>query len=292
MKQSIIVLLIIGIFNSYHNDRAVNTEIPPNLDTETHTEQIKVLTLGSFHFNFPNLDLAKTDDKNQIDVLDATYQNEIELIVDKLAEFKPTKIVIERQVDKQQLYDSLYTSYLKGQHELSRSEEQQIGFRLAKRFNLTKLFCTDAWGKDFEDVKDIIQGNDSIPKEKFWDYFYNNPDSTLYSFRNENRVFKTEGILNELIRINSEDNIKKGLGDYLIGIFKYEGENYDKLGPDFVTSWWFNRNLRIFRNIQRIDATPEDRILVIYGAGHMNLLNIFFDSSPEYELLKVNDYLE
>ena len=162
----------------------------------------------------------------------------------------------------------------------------------AKRFNLTKLFCTDAWGKDFEDVKDIIQGNDSIPKEKFWDYFYNNPDSTLYSFRNENRVFKTEGILNELIRINSEDNIKKGLGDYLIGIFKYEGENYDKLGPDFVTSWWFNRNLRIFRNIQRIDATPEDRILVIYGAGHMNLLNIFFDSSPEYELLKVNDDLE
>jgi hypothetical protein len=27
-------------------------------------------------------------------------------------------------------------------------------------------------------------------------------------------------------------------------------------------------------------ATPSDRILVLFGSGHMNLLHILFDASP------------
>jgi hypothetical protein len=105
-------------------------------------------------------------------------------------------------------------------------------------------------------------------------------------------VFKTKGIREELLQKNNIDNIKADLGTYLLGIFKYETKDNELFGPDFVTGWWFNRNLRIFRNIQKINATPTDRILVIFGAGHMNLLNSFFDASPEYKLLKVNDYLQ
>ena len=183
-------------------------------------------------------------------------------------------------------------SYLNGKHKLTRSEEQQIGFRLAKLLKLKNIYCTDTWGTDYDDVKKITDGNDSIAKEKFMNYFYKNPDTALTSYHNEKRLFKTEGILAELKRLNSPENLEKSLGDYLIGIFKYETKENEQFGPDFVTSWWFNRNLRIFRNIQRIDAKAEDRILVIYGAGHMNLLNIFFESSPEYELSDVNDFLD
>jgi hypothetical protein len=50
--------------------------------------------------------------------------------------------------------------------------------------------------------------------------------------------------------------------------------------------------LRIFRNIQKINAKPTDRTLVIFGAGHKTLLNSFFDSSPEYKLQKGNEYLK
>ena len=48
-------------------------------------------------------DIAKTNKKDQINVLDTKYQKEIELIVDKLAKFKPTKIVIERQPENSKL---------------------------------------------------------------------------------------------------------------------------------------------------------------------------------------------
>jgi hypothetical protein len=290
MKKVLVLSLIASIFYSCKNDKTVKKHIPINQEKESNIAQTKVLTLGSFHFTFPNLDVTKTNKKGQINVLDTKYQNEIELIVAKLAKFKPTKIVIEREPKRQQTYDSLYVSYVNGIHKLSGSEEQQIGFRLAKRLGLSKLYCTDAWGSDYEDVKKIIDGRDPDAKEKFLHYFFNNPDSILKPTRRKS-LFKTEGILAELKRLNSAEYVKKGLGDYLIGIFKYETKGYEQFGPDYVTSWWFNRNLRIFRNIQRVSTNPEDRVLVIYGAGHMNLLNMFFDASPEYNLLPINDYL-
>ncbi|MCS2306524.1 DUF5694 domain-containing protein [Bacteroides thetaiotaomicron] len=43
-----------------------------------------------------------------------------------------------------------------------------------------------------------------------------------------------------------------------------------------------------------MQRTPKSakRILVIFGAAHMNLLNYLFECSPEYKLLNVNDYLK
>ena len=292
MKKILILLLVISTLYSCQNDKTANSDNTADANTHSNEGQIQVLTLGTFHFSFPNLDVEITEYDDQIDVYDAKYQKEIELIVDKLAKFKPTKIVIEREPEYQYIYDSLYQSYLNNNHKLSRSEEQQIGFRLAKRMGLKRLYCTDDWGEHYEDVNTLMDGNDSNEIQKFEDFFYNHPDSLLKSYRNETELFKTQGIIAELKRLNSDSELNKSLGDYLIGVFKYETPENNQFGVDFTTGWWFNRNLRIFRNIQRIDATPEDRILVIYGAGHMNLLNIFFEASPEYQLLHVNDYLE
>jgi len=44
--------------------------------------------------------------------------------------------------------------------------------------------------------------------------------------------------------------------------------------------------------MQRIPRGPDDRILLIVGAGHLNLLNPFFDASWEFELVSPLPYLE
>jgi hypothetical protein len=253
-------------------------------------KRIEVLTLGSFHFNFPNLDLVKSNTDEQIDVLENKYQKEIEEIVERIAKFKPTIIAIEREPGKQAKYDSLYSQYLQGNYKLRRGEEEQIGFRIAKLMKLKNLYCVDSWGKDYEMLNTVLEGNDSIEYNKFMNYF-NKYANTLKQYFPK-PIFKTKGIRAELIQKNESNNIKLDLGTYLIGIFKYETKDNEFFGPDFVTGWWFNRNLRIFRNIQKINAKSTDRVLVIFGAGHMNLLNSFFNSSPEYTLLKVNDYLK
>ena len=249
----------------------------------------EVLTLGTFHFNFPNLDVVQTSKKDQIDVLQPAFQKEIEVIVNKIAQFRPTIIVIERPSSRQQQTDSLYNSYLSGQHALRRNEEEQIGFRLAKQLRIQKLYCVDEWGDFNESMKNIVTGKDSLEAKKFENYFKNNPDSLKRFITTP--LFKSKGILAELRQANNEENIKKSLGNYLTGLFKYESKENDFMGVEFETGRWFNRNLKIFRNIQRIEAGPTDRILVIYGADHMNLLNYFFDCSPEYKRVKTNDFL-
>lgn len=252
-------------------------------------KQKEVLTLGTFHFAFHNRDIKKVEKDDQIDVLDKRYQDEINTIVERISKFRPTVIAIEVDPALQPKIDSLYTSYLKGTYQLNREEYQQIGFRLAKKLNHKKLYCVNDWGRNYKNI-DSIFTSDTIARKKFTDFFYKNPDVSLIHYAKD--VFKTKGIIAQLKELNNPENIKKDLGNYFVGIFKYETESNDSFGVDFTTGWWFNRNLKIFRNIQKIEANNSDKILVIYGAGHMNLLNIFFDASPEYDLKDVNDYLK
>ncbi|MCG8410615.1 MAG: DUF5694 domain-containing protein [Bacteroidales bacterium] len=253
-------------------------------------QAIEVLTLGVFHFNFPNLDVQQISKSQQINVLDKKYQKEIKLIVDKLSDFEPSIIVIEVDPKKQSQIDSLYKLYLQNKYKLKRDEEEQIGFRLAKKQNLKKLYCVNDWGDLDHKIKNVLLSNDTSELKKFERYIANNPDKDKVS--RPRHIFKTQGILKELIQLNNPENIKNSLGAYLTGPFKYEINEGDFFGTKFETGRWFSRNLKIFRNIQRINTKPSDRILVIFGAGHLNLLNVFFESSPEYKLVKTNDYLK
>lgn len=254
------------------------------------SNKTQVMTLGVFHFNFPNLDVHKFAKENQIDVYDAKYQTEIEDIAQRIAKFQPTIIVIERRVKMQKMTDSIYNAYLNNNYKLERSEEQQIGFRVAKMMNLKTLYCVDEWGNFTDNIIKLSESSDSAQTARFDNYFTNNPD-TSKKFDVED-IFKTKGIREEFLQLNNPENIKNTLGNYLIGIFKYEEKPYDFTGVDWETGRWFSRNLKIFRNIQRIETTPKDRILVIYGAGHLNILNYLFDCSVEYQLLSPIPYIQ
>jgi hypothetical protein len=56
-------------------------------------------------------------------------------------------------------------------------------------------------------------------------------------------------------------------------------------------SGWYNRNLRIFRNLQRITRGPDERLLLIIGSGHLPILRFVAEHSPEYVLEEPGDYL-
>jgi hypothetical protein len=256
-------------------------------------EGTKVLPLGTFHFKYPNNDVQKTKEEDQIDILDERYQKEIHDLVDMISRFEPTMVVIEREPSKQKMYDSIYKSYLNGKHELGRSEEQQIGFRLAEKMNLSKVYCVDEAARYYGDIGKVLNNTEHTGHQDFMDFFYDNPDRNKLKPDTTESILKTDGLIAYLKAINSDKALKDGLGKgYLTGIFKYETDERPFFGPDFVSGWWFDRNLRIFRNIQRIGATPKDRIVIIYGVGHMNLLNFFFDCSPEFKIVKVDDYLD
>ncbi len=247
----------------------------------------KIMTLGVFHFAYHNLDVIKTEKKNQISVLEEPYQSEIIAISKAIEEYNPTIIAVEVKPEKQHKIDSLFLLYKSDKYTLGKDEIDQLAFRLGKDLNLNKIHCVNDFGKHYDNIVSIF--NDSIRTLKFEDYFFKSRD-TIYGKPPIGE--KVSSIIDELYERNKPDVIKESLAIYLLNPFKYEEEPGDFVGVDFETGRWFNRNLRIFRNIQRIPHTADDRILLIFGAGHLNLLNIFFDVSNEFELVSPLPYLE
>ncbi len=249
--------------------------------------QAQVMTLGVFHFAYPNLDEVVVEEEDQISVLDEPYHSEIISIARAIEKFKPTIVCVERMPERQQYTDSLYSLYLEGSLEPGKNEIYQLGFRIAGNLNLPRVYCVDDWGRHYDNVNEFFQ--DSVRIARYGDYYRNSPDSI---YRIPNPSGKVSSIIDELIYMNDPEYITDRLSLYLLNPFKYEEEPGDFFGVDLETGRWYNRNLRIFRNVQRIPQSPDDRILLIVGAEHLNLLNLFFDISKEYEFVSPLPYLE
>lgn len=260
-------------------------------------KKAQVMILGTFHFAYPNLDMVKTEEKDKIDVLTEERQKEIESIINQIKEFKPTKIAIEVKTWNQGKTDSLYAEYLNGNFALPKGEDYQIGFRLAKFFAHKKLYCVDTWGNLSTFLNSADGKNFSVRDDKA--EFMNSLETYMDSVKKLNNAStKSEKSAAELsinkilIDMNQPENYKKRHEFYFKEIFTFEQKESDYGGVDWVTASWYNRNLRIFRNIMRITENSDDRIFVIYGAGHLALLSQFVNDSPGHTLVPVLDCLK
>lgn len=249
--------------------------------------QIKIMTMGVFHFDYPNLDAVQIEEKDKISVLDEPYQSEIKAISKAIEEFKPSIIAVEITPDKQHKIDSLYSLYKAGEWELKENEVYQLGFRIGKQLNIDKIYCVDDRGRHYENLEAIFK--DSVRLSDFTYYYRNSPDS-IYEQSIPRR--KVASIIDALVEGNNPRVIRERLSSYLLHPFKYEEQPGDFTGVDFESGRWYNRNLRIFRNVQRIHRRADDRVLLIIGAEHLNLLNLFFDVSREFEFVSPLPYLE
>lgn len=69
------------------------------------------------------------------------------------------------------------------------------------------------------------------------------------------------------------------------------GEPYDWAGADLVAGW-FRRNMRIYSNIAQLSESADERILAIYGSGHLGWLQFAFGSNPNFRLRKLADFVK
>jgi hypothetical protein len=253
----------------------------------TTPSQTKIMTLGVFHFDYPDLDVVTVDKKDRISVFEEPYQSEIIAVSQALRAFNPTIIAVEQIPANQYKIDSLYALYKAGKWELKKNEIYQLGFRIGKSLNLSQIHCVDDPGKHYEKIDSLFKDSTRLSKLEY--YYFNSPD-TIYP--PDKASAKVTSIIDALYEGNNPERIRERLSNYLLNPFKYEEQPGDFTGVDFETGRWYNRNLRIFRNIQRIPYSAEDRILLILGTEHLNLLNLFFDVSAEFELISPLPYLE
>jgi len=243
-------------------------------------DKAQVLVVGTFHFNYPGLDDHNTTPEDQINVLKEPKKSEVTQLVNYIKEFKPTKIAIEanpgwKATEKLRKYNE-------GEFRDKRDERYQLAMRLASEIQLDTLYEVNSYSLSRQLYKSDSTYLKTITGDVNWDLedpYWKHVEAW---FEYDDKLASKTNLTEYISYMNSRESHEYGYGLYLLGNFKSENNQ----GADNLSIWWYNRNLRIFRNIQGITQGPEDRILIVMGNGHAAILRQLFEASPEYEFVE------
>jgi Family of unknown function (DUF5694) len=247
----------------------------------------KVMILGTFHFNDGGNDAFKP--KFTVNIKSEKRQQEVKELLQILEKFKPTMVTIENKPERQKFHDSLYNEFINKRYEPGPNEIYQVCYRLAAMMGHKKLYTIDAPARGFEDEINVDSFAVVHQQQQYADSLYSKMFFALYA--RDDSMKSILPLRTSLVYENYPERLRLGLGHYLIGNFKVGADGYYP-GADNATYWW-NRNLRIFSNILRLAAaSKEERIFVMIGAGHLQILRLLAMSCPEIEFIDAYDYLK
>lgn len=282
----------------------------PAIAKRSMDQKVQTMLLGTYHFNNPGQDEYNT---KVDDYFTDKRQKEILEVVDRIADFKPNKVFIEAMPGYQQLMNDRYEAFVKGELDLKdlkngRSETYQIGFRVAKKCGLSKLDCVDAPGAwlgnnvkqvaarmmpkfmtaiQMEKGKIFAQENKKIVAQTVCQNLINH-NTTESIMRNHSYYNQVAILVNDSSKpAKLEYDKKKVDGNELTMI----GVEQNNIGAELVGKW-YTRNIKIFANIIRKVEPEDERILVLFGQGHIRPIRHFFEDHPIFELVETNDYLK
>jgi hypothetical protein len=228
----------------------------------------------------PGLDMHnyKSDD-----VLAPKRQKEIQEVVDRLKLFNPTKIAVEALADEYETLNDQYLSYVRGNYILTANEIHQLGFRTAAELDHRCIYPVD-WNEWIGGISlgDVYDYSKSHMPELYKKLNSNNQGGTKQKSK------KIHTIKERLLALNNPDAVRADHKSYMT--IARVGDGNNNIGIDWLCNYWYRRNLIIYANISRF-SSPEDKILVIYGAGHTHLLSQFIKESDMFSLESVETYL-
>jgi hypothetical protein len=278
--SSISILLGISLLSSCSQEP--KKEIHKNKQASEYfpMEKAQVLVVGTFHFDYPGMDYNKTPEENKIDVLTEPKKSEVTELVEYIKRFKPNKIAIEA-FEGWDATTKLH-KYKAGELREERDERYQLGMRLADELQLDTLYAINSWSltEDMEETDSVYIQN----LFKDFDFQSDDPFDQYMTdwYKEGDKLVSQTNLLEYFKMINSKEWQDYGYGAYLVGDFKLDNQR----GADILSIWWYNRNLRIFRNLQRITESENDRILLIFGNGHASIFRQLLEASPEYNFVE------
>ena len=247
---------------------------------------VQVMVLGSYHFGNPGRDKVNA---HVDDVTTPQRQHELEALADAIAEFKPTRVMVEAQRPGPTYDVTDFATFTPSLLKTDRDERIQIGYRIAERAGLRS-----------------VQGIDEQPDKSEPDYFpigrveaYAKAhgqkaylDAAFATVQASARMFEAEqattSIPRMLIRYNDPSTPMGGQDSYY-SLLRL-GDGNEQPGAD-LNAMWYLRNAKIFAKLINV-AKPGDRVLVVYGAGHGYWLRHFASTTPGYSSIDVRPYLE
>ncbi|MCC2616249.1 DUF5694 domain-containing protein [Aestuariibacter halophilus] len=227
-----------------------------------------VMVVGTLHFS--------------ASVLTKDNQDALQALVTRLADYKPTKVVLEWEPRQQAMVDEQYAAYLNGAFSISQrhNEVYQLGFRLAKHVGLKRLHLFDDQtpfdgtlnGFTFDVLSDYAKAHDKG--------FYDRHEAQLIETFEHNEALLTGLNLYQQIALRNSSRAQH-INAQRIHLYENRiGIQDSWLGPDWLGRW-YRRNVRMSSNVLAL-AEPGDRILIIVGDNHKWTLDYLFEQIPEF----------
>lgn len=241
-----------------------------------------ILLLGSFHFKDSGRDFYSSE-----------AQEELNDFVQSLLRFSPDAVAVEWAAHQQSAVSSAYQKFslsdlqdadkmraeTLGEIQMFNrvsplcynNEAVQIGFRMARMQGLSEVYAID---HDSEIDGEVFESPSSAMQEtmkQFFDYEGQCGNTIAETYRHVNDAGWS--LRNHQVYLRANE-----VGD---------SNNY--LGAQMLAQW-YERNLKIFSNIQRL-AKQHRRIFVVYGAGHLQILRDLICADEQLHLADVMQYL-
>ena len=235
------------------------------------------LFLGSYHMANHNRDVHNT---HADDVLAAKRQQEITEVAKLLERYRPTKIMVEADPSSQAKLDAEFAASCKGDRPLGRDEIEQVGYRVACDLGLSGVIGVN-WN-ELGPISDEASVDYAAAIERHGQQQQRARDmATGNAQAARDQAVLDHGSIGDMLRhLNSPEWLAANARAYFhIGLY---GTADDPAGANWMMLW-FGRNQMIFNNIVR-HTESGDRVLVVYGAGHGNLLRQFAAGSGFYRL--------
>jgi hypothetical protein len=260
----------------------------PGHAQDDSSPSIEVLLLGTVHLDNPGRDV---NNPTVPDVLRPEKQAELAALRDSLAQFRPTKMAIEVRRRHQAAIDSLYRRFRAGQMDTSfavgdfvsvRSEQYQLGFRLARRLDHERIWAVDHFlPMRIGNVMTHAKRHDPALLRALQDFSEGPLMTDIDSLLQHDPLGRLYHFLNR------PSTVERFRAPYVRMAEAATDTSF--VGADVVAQY-HKRNLRIFANLAEV-AEPGDRIIAIFGAGHMPYLRPLVQASPKMEFVDPLQYL-
>lgn len=269
----------------------VNSQDRSWLWPDCKPDQVRVLLLGTYHMDNPGLDEVNVDAD---DVLTDQRQAELRELADRLADWNPDRVAVERPYDRCEKVNDRYEEYRSGERAYDceeifpaphpmrnesdtecRSEVVQIGFRLADRL-----------------AHDYIASIDEHPEESRY-------DSDPFENREVDSARKTPITQKGADTMKREDDqqlASSTISEYLAWVNREERLrlNHDQMfdrgvrltnnqfGSPISLVYWYDRNIRMVHHLWRTMEPDDERILLLVGSGHIRVLRHLLTEAPMF----------
>lgn len=282
MRCISLLLTICIVFGcSVKNEQLAERHVP---------NKIQVLNFGTFHFGY-----TPDAHKTEFDEASDDSKQQAREVARLLAQFKPTIIVVEKLPKYDEQLNQAYQEYLKDPSELSHKDGEisMIAFEVGRLSNVERLYGIDNHMGYNYSVGDYIERTpeleNSIDPETYLQ-LTNDPYRDHPEIAERQKRFDDMSLLEKMKLFNEPAQL-----DYSINT------NADKLlyvgieggfeGADNAAIF-YQRNMRIYSNLNRIPMTKDDRVFILMGRAHTAFLREFIKRSPKFEMVDTLKYLE